>query len=80
MSLAPRFDLTFLMRTGAPPLQELQIGGTSRSPKPGSALHHLVTSVGVKKALTVRGGNDAVLDSSASGRGAGSHPRAALVR
>jgi len=54
MILAPLFASKFLVRTcGA--LQELQIGGASR-PQTGSAVHHLVTALSLKKALTVRRG------------------------
>jgi hypothetical protein len=65
MILAPLFDLSFLIRPGAPPCRNFKSAALT-VPKPGSALHHLVTSVSVKKALTMRLGIDAPFDSAGS--------------
>jgi hypothetical protein len=59
MILAPLFDLTLLIRPWGTPLQDYETAAPA-VPKTGSALHHLVTSVSVKKALTVRDGIDAL--------------------
>ena len=60
MILAPLVDLTLLIRPWGTPLQDFKSAAPA-TPQTGSALHHLVTSVSVKKALTVGRRIDALL-------------------
>jgi hypothetical protein len=53
MSLAPFFDVKLLIRTWGTPCRNFKSAALT-VPKPGPALHHSVTAVSVKKALTIR--------------------------
>lgn len=79
MILASILDLKFLIRTWGPRAKNFKSAALAVPRNRGSALHHLVTSGSVKKALTVRGGIGEVLDSSTLAGGA-KRPSTAAVR